>query len=1060
MMRHRRWRCGWLLTFALLGALVANSRAQDTPVPSSKSESDDETAESESDSGSGSDSDSGSDSQAGPTRDALAPTTDSEPSSDAGPLTSWILEGELVDDEDVVRSFLRPLMQESQNWSPDDQKEVRDFLLELGYHSSIVNEALQAGGVRATINLQPATLVRHIEVSIGTSTLPELERFKHPLFADEIGRRMALRPGKALAADESSRSAQLLSEAERLRAYLINDGFYEAEVTVSERADGPYEAHILVRISPGPPYFIGNIEVVGNGRIETKDIVKIFHHEWLCVVSKLCFGSRRFSRQTLIKDVQKLVKMHQRLGFPGVRIQHDFDPRHSFQRSDKTVNFRIDVRERRRIDVTFEGNTGPRTDTELAKHLTLTEVASYDDVEVQSSADAIRDFYQSKGYFETQVNWERELFPDVNFERILFYIDEGAKLQVRRVSFTGNKSITASVLRDQLRTRVYKRIIIGDSGGFATTQQLRQDVERIMARYRLAGFRDAQVRLEVSRQKDLGGLGPSLAAAVAGRLKAGGLFVRFHIDEGPRTLIEDVEILFDGEHTRSAQSLRWRIKLAAGDNFLEEVAREDGERLRRHYFAKGFPRARVTTTFRNGANKVIVTHTVQENSPARIGKVAVRGNFKTRDWVILKELKFKEGDLLTVAAAEEAQANLRQSALFATVQITYVGRENPRQETVNVLVRVEERHDNLFGYEAGAGFSTDSEFFSEVGAAIKNMGGIGARMDVRALLGQKQRLGEIKLRLPRWVMRKYLGTELNFLTSGSYVEDETERFGELTTVGGTVAVTKVGRRGFFRDWRLSLSYNYRRRNRDVFLVRPAGNNDDIQETKVTTISSAVGPRLIIDKRKGRDGNRNPLTPGLGHRLEFRALFAEDILLGSDRFVKFGFSGQKFWSFGERLTFSVGLRYDHGVPLGGVSLLPEVERFFAGGDASVRGYEEDHLEVELIENPLAPFGSPTGFRVVPAGGNIRLIQNIDLQIEVWDDPWLGFPIASALFLDTGAIKNSLIGVERGDLSYGAGVALVRWVLPVGSLSIEYAVPLTIKTGDNPRGRFHVNLGVLF
>jgi outer membrane protein insertion porin family len=970
------------------------------------------------------------------------------------------LEGELVDDEKVVRSFLRPLMQERRNWSEGDQAEVSSFLLDLGYHSSIVSETLPEGGVRATINLQPATLVRHIEVLIASSAFTDPERFKHPLFADEIGRRMTLRPGNALAADEATRSDQLLAEAERLRLYLINDGFYEAEVTVGERPEGRYESHIVVNVVPGPPYFLGTIEVVGNNHIDTKEIVKTFHHDWLCVISRLCFGQRRFSRQVLLKDIQTLVTKHQKRGFPGVRIQHDFDPRHSFQRSDKTVNFTVTVRERRQIDVTFEGNTKNGSDAELTKHLTLAEVASYDDVEVEASADAIREYYQSRGHFEAQVTWDREPFPDVNFERILFYIDEGPRLKVRRVAFTGNKAIATSVLRNALRTRVYKRIIIGDSGGFATSKQLRQDTARVIARYRLAGYRDAKVRLEVSRQKDLEG--PALAAAVAGRLRAGGLYVRFIIEEGPQTLIEKVDIVFDGPHSWTEQSLRPRIKLKAGESFLEDVAKEDGEKIRRHYFAKGFPRATVTTTFDKTGNRVVVSHTIEENSPARIGKVAIRGNFKTQDWVILRELKLKEGDLLTVAAAEQAQTNLRESGLFATAQISYKGRENPRQEVVNVLVRVVERHDNRFEYEIGGGYSTESEFFSEAGAGIQNIGGIGARLKLRVLIGQKQRLGEAQFRLPRWVMKRYVGSELQFLTSGSIAEDETERFGDLTTIGGTVAVTKIGRRGFFRGWQLSMRYNYRLRNRDVFLVRPSGNSNDIQETKVTTISSAIGPRLVIDKRFDHDGNHNPLTPASGHRLEFRALFAEDYVLGTDRFVKLGFSGQKFWSPGKQryFTLSAGLRYDHGIPLGGVSLLPEVERFFAGGDATVRGYEEDHLAVEVIDNSLSPLGTISQFRVVPAGGNIRLVQNLDLQLEVWDDPWLDFPIASAIFLDVGAVQNSLVGVEIGDLSYGAGVALLRWVLPVGSLSIEYAVPLSVKLGDNPRGRFHVNLGVLY
>ncbi len=994
------------------------------------------------------------------TNESIAPTRAVPAPAFAGPLTSWILEGELVDAEKVVRSFLRPLMQERRNWSDADQLAVTTFLLDLGYHSSVVNEALPGGGVRATITLQPATLVRHIEVKIASSAFTDPERFKNPLFADEIGRRMTLRPGNALAADEAGRSQQLLAEAERLRLYLINDGFFEAEVTVGERAEGRYESHIVVDVVPGPPYFVGNIEVIGNNHIEAKEIIKTFRHDWLCVISRLCFGQRRFSRQALLKDVQTLIKKHQKRGFPGVRILHDFDPRHSFQRSDKTVNFTITVRQRRQIDVTFEGNTRNGSDAELTKHLTLAEVASYDDVEVAASADAIREYYQSRGHFEAQVTWDREPFPDVNFERILFYIDEGPRLKVRKVNFTGNNAIPSSVLRDALRTRVYKRIIIGDSGGFATSKQLRQDVNRVTEEYRLAGYLNTKVRLEVSRRKNLGG--PALAAAVAGRLRAAGLYVHFIIEEGPQTLVDTVAIVFEGPHSWTENSLRPRTKLKSGDSFREDVAKEDGEKIRRHYFARGFPRATVTTDFSKTGNKVVVSHTIAENSPARIGKVAIRGNFKTQDWVILRELKFKEGDLLTVAAAEQAQTNLRESGLFATAQISYKGRENPRQEIVNVLVRVVERHDNSLELEAGGGYSTRTRIFTEAGAGIKNIGGIGAQLKLRLLLGQRRKLGEAQFRLPRWVMKRYVGSELQLVTTGSIAEDVTERFGDLTTIRGTLAVTKLGRRGFFRGWQLSMRYNYRLRNRDVFLVRPSGNSNDIRETKVTTISSALGPRLVIDKRRDHDGNHNPLTPTDGHRLEFRAVFAEDYALGSDRFVKLGFSGQKFWSPGKQkyFTLSVGLRYDHGVPLGGVSLLPEVERFFAGGDATVRGYEQDHLAVEVIDNSLAPLGSISQFRVVPAGGNIRLVQNIDLQLQVWDDPWLDFPITSAIFLDAGAIQNSLIGVEVGDLNYGAGVALVRWVLPFGSFSLEYAVPLSVKLGDNPRGRFHVNLGVLY
>ena len=76
------------------------------------------------------------------------------------------------------------------------------------------------------------------------------------------------------------------------------------------------------------------------------------------------------------------------------------------------------------------------------------------------------------------------------------------------------------------------------------------------------------------------------------------------------------------------------------------------------------------------------------------------------------------------------------------------------------------------------------------------------------------------------------------------------------------------------------------------------------------------------------------------------------------------------------------------------------------------------------------------------------------------PLAGFPVTSAIFFDTGLVTNSLDGFEIRKLRHAIGAALFRWSLPVGSLSLEYAVPLDPEIGDNPRGRFHFNLGLLF
>jgi outer membrane protein assembly factor BamA len=144
-----------------------------------------------------------------------------------------------------------------------------------------------------------------------------------------------------------------------------------------------------------------------------------------------------------------------------------------------------------------------------------------------------------------------------------------------------------------------------------------------------------------------------------------------------------------------------------------------------------------------------------------------------------------------------------------------------------------------------------------------------------------------------------------------------------------------------------------------------------------------------------------------------------------------------------------LRYDQGFPLGGAALLPEVERFFAGGDATVRGYEDERLKTEVIEVGVPPLDNITQIRILPAGGNIRALGSFDAQLRIYKF------FATAAFIDAGMIANQWSTVTRDDIRPAVGVALVRLVTPFGVGALERAVPLRPQLGDDPRGRWHLS-----
>src|SRR5262249_16950031 len=155
------------------------------------------------------------------------------------------------------------------------------------------------------------------------------------------------------------------------------------------------------------------------------------------------------------------------------------------------------------------------------------------------------------------------------------------------------------------------------------------------------------------------------------------------------------------------------------------------------------------------------------------------------------------------------------------------------------------------------------------------------------------------------------------------------------------------------------------------LLRPPGDDQETSLSPIETTTALLGPTLLID---GRD---NPIAPSRGYIITASAGLASTALLGTDDFWKLSLVGQVFVPISRPLGVSNSLRWDQGFPLGGAVLLPEVERFSAGGDTTVRGYDTDRLATEIIKNPLAPTSDATGYRVVPIGRNIRVIDRLDL-----------------------------------------------------------------------------------
>src|SRR6185295_5250075 len=228
-------------------------------------------------------------------------------------------------------------------------------------------------------------------------------------------------------------------------------------------------------------------------------------------------------------------KRYRDLGYFVVRVTTDFSMQKSLDRMAKNVRLAININERKKISVAFEGNNKVSSST-LRDELTLLTRGSYDDFEVTSSADAIQRYYQADGYFFARVDWRRERL-SADEERIVYTIDEGPQLRVRGIEFVGNKAVRGGELADVVSVRKYPPLGLG-SGGYVTGKQLEQDVERILEHYKGKGFLEVQAHAEAATSAAaLGALGAVAAGAETVSRDAKTIFVRFTIEEGPRMML-------------------------------------------------------------------------------------------------------------------------------------------------------------------------------------------------------------------------------------------------------------------------------------------------------------------------------------------------------------------------------------------------------------------------------------------------------------------------------------------------------------------------------------------
>jgi outer membrane protein insertion porin family len=368
--------------------------------------------------------------------------------------------------------------------------------------------------------------------------------------------------------------------------------------------------------------------------------------------------------------------------------------------------------------VAFEGNKKAK-DEQLKAEVQSKPRATLSRPIVQADVQRIIEIYHRSGRFDVRVDPKIIELPN-NRVDLVFEITEGQKTGVKLINFVGIHAYSSGRLKDVIKTSESNFLSFLQTTDIYDPDRVEADRDLLRRFYLKHGFADVRI------------------VAAVGEYDPGkkGFVVTFTIDEGAQYRIGTVDVVSNVRAIDPA-SLRGSLKLSAGNVYNADLVERSVESMTIEAAKHGYAFANVRPRGdRDFQRKVInITFVVEEGTRAYIERINIRGNTRTRDYVIRREFDIDEGDAYNRALIDRAERRLKNLNYFKTVKITNEPGSAPDRVVVNV--NVEEMSTGEFSIAGG--YSTSDGFIAEVSVADRNLMGKGQFAKASVSYGQYTR---------------------------------------------------------------------------------------------------------------------------------------------------------------------------------------------------------------------------------------------------------------------------------------------------------------------------------
>lgn len=655
--------------------------------------------------------------------------------------------------------------------------------------------------------------------------------------------------------------------------------------------------------------------------------------------------------------------------------------------------------------ILWEGNHQYRTGT-LQDELDIKPNTVFNRQDFNKAFNKVKEFYFKKGYFESQLTYNIQPVANSNQVDIVIEIREGRPGHIKKVVLNGFAKDEESDIKEQMFLKNYNFLTSWLTGtGIYRDEALEQDKMTILNYLHNRGYADAKVDINLIDD-----------------VQSGKLIVEITAHRGQIYRVNSVS--FEGNTLFTQEEIEKKALLRCGDNFSPDKVRDTSQSIKELYGQKGYIDASVQyeTNLQEEKPLFDVAYSIDEGQKYKVGLIHIFGNVSTKCNVILRESLLVPGETFDSRKLKATQARLEGIGYFKSVNVYAVrtAEDDGLGDTYrDVFIEVEETttgNVSLF-----MGFSSMDDVFGGIDLTERNFNLRGVFKAIEGNISALRGGGEF------FHVRGTLGKKQNnILVSwmNPYVNDSLWRLGVeisrtfsklqehvvVVTYGGSV-YTNYPLTNF---WTAGMRQRIRH-SQDHLNLRPL-DDSAIAQASVNEVRNQLNQDGLISAFSGNlsyDSTDNAFKPHRGWRSYFEAEVAG--IGGKYDFLKFSYINSIYFPMWKRGTLKLRGDFKYILPFGSTTqqTVPYSERFFLGGETTVRGYKPFLLgPVVELQNSTGAFEQTD----TPYGGLSSSMLSLEFNQEIFR------MLDIFAFCDVGSVTFGEFDIDQVRPTVGAGLRL--------------------------------------